>query len=335
MQVLTLSHRDVRQLLPMEACIRVLEDTFKALGKGDAVQPLRWPMWLPDRSGLLGMMPGYLGGEVEMLGIKTVSVMPGNHGTAYDSHQGTVMLFEKQHGILQAIVDASEITAIRTAAASGVATQLLAQPDANDLAIIGSGVQARSHLRAMLTVRKIGRIRAWSPNQFRLADYVTWAKETLQVTVEPMPDVPTAVKNATIICTTTSSSEPILLGDWLLPGVHINAVGSSVPHARELDTRAVKMARLFVDWRESTVNEAGDFLTPKQEGAITDAHIIAELGELLLKQAQGRRNSEEITLFKSLGLAVEDIAAAHYVYEQASKQGRGTSIEMGRKKDEL
>ena len=334
MQVLTLSHRDVRQLLPMADCIRVLESAFVTLAQGDAIQPLRWPMWLPNRAGLLGMMPGYLGGEIGMMGIKTVSVMPGNHGTDYDSHQGTIMLFEKEHGVLQAIIDASEITANRTGAASGVATKLLARSDPADLAILGSGVQARAHLEAMLAVREIKRARAWSPNRSRLESYVAWARQAFDVVVEPMPDVRSTVAKATIICTTTAATEPILQGDWLAPGVHINAVGSSTPHARELDTTAVKMARLFVDWRDSTINEAGDFLTPKAEGAITDNHIMAELGELLVQEATGRQTDDEITLFKSLGLAIEDIAAAHYVYEQALQIGAGTPVEMGRRKSE-
>lgn len=327
--VLILNHREVRQLLPMVDCMAVLEQVFKTLAQGDAVQPLRWPLWLPDRSGLLGMMPGYVGGEIEMMGIKTVSVMPGNHGTPYDSHQGTVMLFEKEHGILKAIVDASEITAVRTAAASGVATKLLANSDASDLAIIGSGVQAKSHLTAMLAVRPIERVRVFSPNAERLTAFCEWAKKTHDVLVEPMSDVETAVANAHIICTTTSAREPVLLGKWLAPGAHINAVGSSAAHARELDSTAVAKSRLFVDWRESTINESGDYLIPMQEGVIDENHIVAELGKLLMGKADGRRAADEITLFDSLGLAVEDIAAAHFVYEQALENDEGTFVEIG------
>ncbi|MCA9988282.1 MAG: ornithine cyclodeaminase family protein [Anaerolineales bacterium] len=332
MEVLILSHHDVRQLLPMKECIAVVAEAFKTLAAGDAVQPLRWPLWLPDRSGVLGMMPGYLGGDIGMLGIKTVSVMPGNHGTEYDSHQGTVMLFEKEHGVLKAIVDATEITGIRTAAATGVATDLLARPDAGDLAILGSGVQARTHLTAMLAVRDIRRIRVWSPNQERLAAFVAWAEREHGVTVETPSDVKTAVAGADLICTTTGAPTPILAGEWLSPGVHINAVGSSVKHTRELDTDAVVRSSLFVDRRESTVNEAGDFLFPKQEGAIDDDHILAEIGDLLTGAHPGRTSPDEITLFKSLGLAIEDIAAAFHVYERGKAEGVGTWVEIGAKR---
>ena len=332
MDVLIINHREVRQLLPMVDCIAVLEQVFVTLAQGDAIQPLRWPLWLPDRSGLLGMMPGYIGGKIGMMGIKTVTVMPGNHGTEYDSHQGNVMLFEKEHGVLRAIIDAGEITAIRTAAASGVATKVLARPDASDLALIGSGVQARSHLAAMLAVRSIGRVRVYSPNQERLQKYVAWAKDEFAVDVEPMPDVESAVSNADIICTTTSAREPVLYGDWLSPGVHINAVGSSVPHARELDTAAVVRSRLYVDWRESAVNESGDYLIPLQEGAIDESHIVGELGELLSGRVEGRQSPEEITLFDSLGLAIEDIAAAHTIYTRAIEKNGGRYVEIGRKR---
>ncbi|MGB1253065.1 MAG: ornithine cyclodeaminase family protein [Candidatus Promineifilaceae bacterium] len=332
MDVLILNHREVRDLLPMDECIAALERAFVTLDEGDALQPLRWPMFLPDRSGLLGMMPGFLGGDVDMMGIKTVSVMPGNHGTEYDSHQGTIMLFEKTHGVLKAIVDATEVTAIRTAAASGVATKLLAREDSAELAIIGSGVQARSHLTAMLAVRAIQRVRVYSPNAQRLAAFADWALRRHEVVVEISADVQSAVTNADIICTTTSAATPILMGDWLSAGVHINAVGSSVKHTRELDTAAVVNAALFVDYRDSTINEAGDFLFPKQEGAIDDDHIVAELGEILSGKAAGRSSAEQITLFKSLGLAIEDIAAAHHVYQKGLAQGIGTSLEIGAKK---
>ena len=332
MEVLILNHHDVRHLLPMAECIAVMADAFRTLDSGDAVQPLRWPLWLPDRSGLLGMMPGYLGGDVGMMGIKTVSVMPGNHGTEYDSHQGTVMLFEKKHGILKAIVDATEITGIRTAAASGVATNLLAQKDAGDLAMLGTGVQARSHLAAMKSVRDLRRVRVFGRDQGRLDSYIAWAKATHNLDVEPMPDVKSCVAGADLICTTTSAATPILMGDWLAPGVHINAAGSSVKHARELDTEAIVRCSLFVDRRESTLNEAGDFLFPKQEGAVADDHILAEIGELLTGKHPGRTSPQEMTLFKSLGLAIEDVAAAHHVFERGRAEGVGTWVEIGAKK---
>jgi ornithine cyclodeaminase len=303
-----------------------MEQALMNLGRGEGINPLRPVMFLPEKVGALGMMPAYLG-EPPAMGAKIVSVMPKNYGTKYDSHQGVVLLFENEHGSLLAMVDASEITAIRTAAVSAVATRLLARPDASDLAIIGSGVQGASHLEAMLLARPIDRIRIWSKtgSNSQLFSEREGAKFTRHI--EVMPSIEAAVDGADIICTTTMAPQPILKGDWLAPGVHINAVGSSIKSTRELDTAAVVKSRLFVDRRESTLNEAGDFLFPKAEGAINDDHIQGELGEILLGQIEGRKTVEEITLFKSLGLGVEDIASAFHIYEKAQQSGTGTWID--------
>jgi ornithine cyclodeaminase/alanine dehydrogenase-like protein (mu-crystallin family) len=328
MKVLIVNQQEVAEILKMDACIDVMADALVTLARGEAILPLRPVMWLPERVGALGMMPGYLG-DIKAMGVKTVSVFPGNHGTEYDSHQGTVMLFETEHGSLQAIVDATEITAIRTAATTAVATRLLAREDASDLAILGSGVQARTHLEAMLLVRPIERVRVWSRNQEHAKSFAEREADRHDIKIDIMPDVPSAVDGADIICTTTASPEPILNGEWLKAGMHINAVGSSVPFARELDTAALVKSHLFVDRRESTVNEAGDFLFPKKEGALDDDHIVAEIGEILIGKHPGRESTAEITLFKSLGLAVEDIASAHYIYQIASETGAGTWVELG------
>ena len=263
------------------------------------------------------------------MGLKVISVFPGNQGTEYDSHQGVVLLFETDHGRLQAIIDATEITAIRTAAVSGVATKLLARADAKDLAVLGSGVQARTHLEAMLLVRPIERVRVWSRKPDHAGSFAERESERYGREIETMTSAEAAVEGADIICTTTAASEPILQGAWLNAGAHINAVGSSIPSARELDTAAVVRSRLFVDRKESTLNEAGDYLFPKNEGVIDENHIIAEIGELLLERHPGRESDEEITLFKSLGLAVEDLASAAWIYERAREKGLGKVIELG------
>ena len=326
MKVLVVNPAEVRQLLLMNECIPIMEQALMNLGRGEGINPLRPVMFLPEKVGALGMMPAYLG-EPPAMGAKIVSVMPKNYGTKYDSHQGVVLLFENEHGSLLAMVDASEITAIRTAAVSAVATRLLARPDASDLAIVGSGVQGASHLEAMLLARPIDRIRIWSKtgSNSQLFSEREGAKFTRHI--EVMPSIEAAVDGADIICTTTMAPQPILKGDWLAPGVHINAVGSSIKSTRELDTAAVVKSRLFVDRRESTLNEAGDFLFPKAEGAINDDHIQGELGEILLGQIEGRKTVEEITLFKSLGLGVEDIASAFHIYEKAQQTGTGTWID--------
>lgn len=329
MKVLVANQEQVRALLPMGECMQAMEQALITLGKGEALNPLRWGMVLPERVGVIGMMPAYLSDPPSM-GVKVVSVMPHNHSAGYDSHQGTVLLFETAHGCLLAMLDASEITAIRTAAVSGVATRLLANPDAGDLAILGSGVQAVTHLEAMWFVRPIRRIRVWSRNPDHSIRFAETASERYGCSVETIDSVEKAVENADIICTTTAAPEPILKGEWLSPGAHVNAVGSSVKYTRELDTHAVVRARLFVDRRESTLNEAGDFLFPKKEGAIGDDHIVAEIGELLLGTAVGRRSTKEITLFKSLGLGVEDVASAWHIYRRASETNRGTWVEWAK-----
>jgi len=306
----------------------VMAEALKTLGGGDAINPLRHGLLLPEKSGVLAMMPAYCG-DIKAMGVKVISVFPGNQGTEYDSHQGAVLFFEPEHGRLLAIIDASSITAIRTAAVSGVATQLLACQDAGDLALLGSGVQAHTHLAAMLLARTIRRVRVWSRTLEHAQTFAQRESERHGIEVKPMLTAREAVEGADIICITTAASEPVLMGDWLAPGAHINAVGSSVPFARELDTAAVVKSRLFVDRRESTVNEAGDFLIPKKEGVIGDDHIQGEIGEILLGHVTGRKSPEEITLFKSLGLAVEDVASAHHIYQKASEKGLGTWVELG------
>jgi len=324
MNVLVLSHTDVTRLLTMEACIEVMADALRATNQGGAVLPLRSVVWMPDRTGMIGLMPGFLGAPTS-LGLKVVSIFPGNHGTGFDSHQGVVMLFDTRHGSPRAVIDASSITAIRTAAVSGVATRALARDTAGDLAILGSGVQATTHLAAMRAVRKIRRVRVWSRSQVNAQRFA----DKSPVPVEVMATARAAVEGADLICTTTASREPILEGAWLAPGAHINAVGACFAATRELDTPAVARSRLIVDSRESTLNESGDYLLAKKDGAIGEDHILGELGDLLLGRFAARRSADDVTLYKSLGIAVFDLAAAHYVYTQAVARGGGVSVPLG------
>ena len=327
METLVLEQRLVRRLLPMAECIDLMAEALRQLERGEGRNPLRTALFLPDRSGLLGMMPSTLA-AAGVLGIKAVTVFPGNHGTELDSHQGAVLLFEAERGQLLAVVDAGEITAIRTAAVSGLATRLLAREDCRVLAILGSGVQAATHLEAMLAVRPIERVKVWSRTPENAKAFADRGARETPVEVEAVESAREAVEGADVICTTTSSSEPVLLGDWLADGVHVNAVGSSVRTARELDTGAVARSRLFVDRRESTLNESGDFLFAQAEGAVDESHIVGELGEILDEKCAGRERDDEITLFKSLGLGVEDLAAAHHVYRRALAERLGVAVEM-------
>lgn len=332
MQVRIINQSEVQRLLPMGECMVAMEGALKALSGGDAVQPLRPVLWLPQQVGALGLMPSYLGG-LGCFGLKAASVFPGNHGTRYDSHQGVVLLFEATHGQLLAVLDASSITAIRTAAVSAVATRVLAQEDAGDLAILGSGVQARSHLRAMQLVRPLRRVRIWSRDPAHARSFAQRESADSGLRVEVCPTVQETVSGADLICTTTAARQPVLIGPWIAPGTHVNAVGSSLASTRELDTAAVLNSRLYVDCLESALHEAGDFLFPRQEGALEDSHIVGEIGAVLLGQVPARRSAREITLFKSLGLGVEDLAAAHHVYQKAVAEGCGQSIEFGGDRD--
>ena len=309
-----------------------MAEALAELARGEAILPLRSIMWLPEKVGALGVMPSYLAG-IKSIGLKVITVFPGNHGSQYDSHQGAVMLFEATHGQLLTLMDASEITAIRTAAVSGVATRLLARAEAQSLAILGTGVQAKTHLAAMREVREIKSVRVWSRNGEHAAQFAEREMRRHGIPVSATATVKDAVNGAEIICTTTSSRDPILNGEWISPGAHINAVGSSVPFARELDALAMKQSRLYVDRRESTLNESGDFLLAKKEAAVDDAHILGEIGELLLGTAEGRQTPQDVTLFKSLGLAIEDLAAANHVYRKATEAGVGVMVELGGERD--
>lgn len=326
--MLLIGEKDVPSLLPMDACMDVMAAALTTLARGGAILPLRPLMRIPQKSGILGMMPAYMDAP-DALGVKVITVFNGNQGTDYDSHQGVVLLFEPEHGSVVAIIDASSVTAIRTAAVSGVATRLLAREDASDLCIIGSGVQARTHLDAMRLARRIARVRVWSRNAENARAFAREASAQQDIDVDVMDSAKDAVAGAHIICTTTSAREPVVEGAWISEGAHLNVVGSSTPSAREVNSEGMTRARLFVDRRESTLSEAGDFLIPRAEGVIGDDHIVAELGELLTGAHMGRTSPDEVTLFKSLGLAVEDVAAAHYIHAEATRRGMGTTVELG------
>lgn len=328
MKVLFVNEAGVRRLLPMKECVVAMRDALTALSRGDVVMPLRSLVRLPDRSGLLGLMPGYLG-VPRSFGLKVVTVMPGNHGTPYDSHQGVVMLFGTEHGEPLAILDATAITAIRTAAASAAATDALARGDAGDLALIGSGAQARTHLEAMRAVRPLRRVRVWSRSRANAERFAREEGAAAGVSIEVAASGEEAVRGADLVCTTTASKEPVLQGAWLSPGAHVNAVGSCFPTSRELDREAVRRARFYTDCRESCVNEAGDFLMARDEGAVGDGHLLGELGEVLLGKAPGRLSRDDITVYESLGVAVEDLAAAHVIHRRAFESGDGQWLEWG------
>jgi alanine dehydrogenase len=311
----------------MHACIGLMEDALASLARGEVILPLRPVLKIPDSRNVFALMPAY-SSALRAIGTKLITVYPENHGTAFDSHQGAVLLFDGANGSLLAVMEASSITAIRTAAVSGVATRLLARQDAGVLAILGAGTQGRSHVDAMLAVRAFRRVLIWSRNTDHARALAQDAARRHDVEIDVATDAAAAVRSADVVCTVTASREPVLFGEWLDRGTHVNAVGASLPTARELDTEAVRRSRVFVDRRESALNEAGDLLIPMGEEAIGREHVIAEIGELLIGAAEGRRDLDEITLFKSLGLAVEDLACAHYLHERAARERIGAWIEL-------
>jgi ornithine cyclodeaminase len=328
MTILILSHAHVEQLLPMAECVDVMADALAGLARGEAHQPLRTVVRPPGAAGLMGLMPAYMAGQRAAYGLKAVCVFPGNSAVGKDAHQGGVMLFSAATGELLALMNASAITAIRTAAVSGVATRLLAQEGAGDLAIIGAGVQARAHLDALAGVRQIRRARVASRSPEHARAFAAELAPRHAFPIEPAETVEQALRGADMIVTATTAAEPILRREWIAPGTHINAVGSSIPTTREIDTATIAAASLFVDRRESTINESGDYLFAAREGAIGPEHIRAEIGEVAIGARPGRTAPDEITLFKSLGLAIEDLAAAYYVYERAKHNRIGAWVEF-------
>ncbi|HXM35604.1 MAG TPA: ornithine cyclodeaminase family protein [Pyrinomonadaceae bacterium] len=328
MKILILTHDEVTQLLPMPECIAAMEEALSALARGEMDQPLRMVFRPAAASGVMAMMPSYKSGSEAVFGLKAICVFPDNPTKGKDAHQGGVLLFSGETGEPLALMNASAITAIRTAAVSGVATRLLARDEARKLAIIGAGVQARSHLTAMAHVRAITSACIASRTFAHAQAFVDEMQSSCAFPLEAVESVRAAVTGADIIVTATTATEPVLQREWIAAGTHINAVGTFSPAAREIDTATMAAASLFVDRRQSALNEAGDYLLAAGEGAFGPNHIRAEVGEVLKGAAKGRTTSDEITLFKSLGLAIEDLAAAAHLYRKAQQEHCGSWVEF-------
>ena len=326
MELIVLGERDVYELLPIADCVEVMEGAFRTVAAGGFAQPQRLIAWLPDRGGAIGTMPAFLA-DPDAVGAKVITVFPENRAAGLESHQGSVLLHETQTGRPLAIVHAGAVTAIRTAAVSALATRILSNASATRLALLGSGTQARTHLEAIRSVRTISHVTVWSRTPEHARDFASRESGRTGISIEVCGSPREAVRDAEIVCTLTAATAPVLEGAWLESGMHVNAAGSSVPPFRELDTEAVKRARVYVDNRECVLNEADDLRAPIGEGAISKDHILADLGELVSGSNAGRTSAEQITLFKSVGMAVEDIAAARELYRRALSQGRGTRVE--------
>jgi len=342
MKVLVLSHRDVLAALQPEACVAAMAAVLARHARGETFMPLRSVMAPPGASGFMGLMPGWSRGRdggTDVFSLKTVCIMPGNPARGLDAHQGLVTLFDGETGVPTAILDASAITAVRTAAVTAVATGALARPDAATLAVLGAGTQARAHLRALAGVRAFERVWVYAPTTAHAEDVAAevsaaglagasaGASASARVTVAASAQE--ALRDADVVVTVTNAREPVLRREWLKPGAHLNAVGASSPTMREIDTATVAASALFCDSRESLQNEAGEFRLAVTEGLIAGVeHVRAELGEVLAGTAAGRRDAGELTMFRSLGLAIEDLAAAQCAVATATEQGIGTEVEL-------
>lgn len=301
---------DVRRLLDMSGCIAIVREAMMALSAGRTRQLLRTMIHM-GTGRTFAQMPGTLGDD-DMFGAKLVSVFADPERPSLRRHRGLVVLFEPDEGRPVCIADAEEITRIRTAAATAVATDGLARPDARVLLVMGTGAQARAHLDALTLVRRFERILIWGRTPASMDALVAQYEDRLPVTVAP--DARIAAGAADVICTVTNSATPVLLGGWLRPGTHVNLVGSSGPGPVEVDSNLVAASRYIADSRASAFDAAAEFLVAKADGRIDDSHIVGEIGEVLLGNVQGRRTPDEITVYKSLGHAVQDLATTAHLY---------------------
>ncbi|GAB5486897.1 MAG: ornithine cyclodeaminase [Parasphingorhabdus sp.] len=325
MRIITQS--EVERMLPVSACVDVMRDAMLATSRRDVTLPIRQFMPVPDAPGKLAIMPGTLG-DPACFGIKLVCKYDRPHGDPLGTHVGMVMLFDSVKGVPLAMIEGSSLTAIRTSAASALATDILARPDSSRLAIIGNGEQAMRHVHAMRAVRNIEYITVWGRDSERAS---TFASEVFEATgVETVASVSTAdaVAEADIICTTTSAKEPILFGNDLKPGQHVNLVGAAIPTSAEVDDEAVSKSRFYVDYRDAAMAAAGELLGAIERGVVTEDHIAGEIGEVADGKAQSRQNDKEITMYKSLGVASQDLAAAYAIWQMAEAENGGTTIDL-------
>ena len=316
---------DVRRALPMSDCIEAVNRAMHALSNGGADVPLRTVMQLPGGRNFFGVMPGYLQ-DPRGLGAKIITIFPDNAKLGLASHVGLVLLFDTQTGFPLAVMDAAQITAIRTAAASAVATRALARSDASHLAILGTGEQAVTHLESISKVRSLRTVRVWGRSIEKTERFAQEHSSRLSLKIEVSETAEQAVKGADIICTVTASHEPVLNGAWLARGAHVNLVGSSRLNSREADDDVVAGSRFFVDSRTSARAEAGELKHAIDAGLVSDNHVLGEIGDVLSGKVVGRTGDHDITVYKSLGVAVQDLAAAHVIYDRAMHDGLGTVV---------
>jgi ornithine cyclodeaminase/alanine dehydrogenase-like protein (mu-crystallin family) len=298
---------EVRANLTYERCIPVVREAMIALSAGRTRQLLRSIMHFDDGR-MFGVMPGAMG-DTEAFGAKVLSVFPKNFEAGRPSHQGVVLLFDPVTGELACVAEAREITAIRTAAASAVATDALARPDARHLALLGYGEQAESHLLAISKVRDLESVTVWGRSADRARAFAERVQAHVAAPVRPAPSAEAAVAEADIVCTVTAAADPILKGAWLTPGAHVNLVGSSFPGPAEVDSDLVVRARFIADYREGILKQGAEFLHAKAAGLVGDDHVVGEIGQVLAGDLPGRQSPDQITVYKSIGHIVQDLAS--------------------------
>jgi len=325
---LLLTESDVAACLDMPSLIPVMREALIAFSRGDVVQPVRQSLAIQPGGGFYGVMPAHVpAADGGVFGLKSVSVFPGNNARGLPSHLAHVLLLDGSTGQLIAIMDGRLITEMRTAAVSAVSVALLATPAADTLAILGSGVQAKSHLEAVACVRSLASVRVWSRTRAHAERFAREHAALASCPIRVCATVPEAVVGADIVVTATHATEPILRREWITPGAHLCVVGSSHPRHREVDTATVLGSIVYVDSRSAAAVEAGDLLIPEAEEVYDLDWIEGELGEALAGETK-RVSDTDITLFKSLGIAVEDIAAARLIVERARERGLGMEITL-------
>ena len=319
--MIVLTASDVRRLLPVAAAIPLMRDAMRQVSAGETVLPLRQFMAVPDGTGKLAVMPGYVA-EPASFGVKIVSKFPRAPGDRNGTHVGAVLIFDAADGLPLALIDGATLTAVRTAATSAMATDVLARSDAATLLVIGCGEQAHRHIDALREVRTFERVMVWGRDPARAADLADTTGGVLAV------DLDVAVATANVICTTTSAVAPILHGAALRPGTHVNLVGSAVATSAEADGEVVRRSRFFVDSRAAALAAAGELLNAIASGVVDEDHIAGEIGEALLGRVAGRQSADEITVYKSLGVTAQDLVAAHAIWRGAVESGAGTEIDL-------
>jgi alanine dehydrogenase len=325
--MLILSEEQVRSLIDIEELIAVLEQAHIQYSTGKAVMPVRLVVPLPQIAGRITSMPGYLT-EDKALGMKVVTYFQNNPQENLPAILATVMLFSAATGKIIAVMDGSYITAIRTACASAMATRALANPEAPVLGILGAGVQARAHIQALCRVRQLNQIKLYSPSGTNAANIKRELEPVSRAAIDVAKSAEEAVRNSDLVVTATTAQQPILECAWLKPGAHINAVGSHRPDSREIDGPTVARSKVVVDSREAIMAECGDILLAIKEKSITEKHLHAEIGEVLAGTKPGRSSGDEVTLYKSVGIAIQDVATAQLIYHKALELKVGTNVEI-------